>query len=124
MINLVSHYQYLYDLGFQYHFGITAFLFWAAIQNLPELNGETRFPVVFLDGECDDEGYIVRNGKICEPVRGAALIGNGGDVIQKIDMVGQDLDTAQGNCGASPGMVPTDVGQPLIRVSSITVGGR
>ena len=52
------------------------------------------------------------------------FIGNGGDVIQKIDMVGQDLDTAQGNCGASSGMIPTDVGQPLIRVSSITVGGQ
>ena len=70
------------------------------------------------------EAYLVKNGKICEPVRGAALIGNGGDVIQKIDMVGQDLDTAQGNCGASSGMIPTDVGQPLIRVSSITVGGQ
>ena len=70
------------------------------------------------------EAYLVKDGKICEPVRGAALIGNGGDVIQKIDMVGQDLDTAQGNCGASSGMIPTDVGQPLIRVSSITVGGQ
>ena len=70
------------------------------------------------------EAYLVKNGKICEPVRGAALIGNGGDIIQKIDMVGQDLDTAQGNCGASSGMIPTDVGQPLIRVSSITVGGQ
>ena len=70
------------------------------------------------------EAYRVKNGKICEAVRGAALIGNGGDVIQKIDMVGQDLDTAQGNCGASSGMIPTDVGQPMIRVSSITVGGQ
>ena len=70
------------------------------------------------------EAYLVKNGKICEPVRGASLIGNGGDVIQKIDMVGQDLDTAQGNCGASSGSVPTDVGQPMIRVSSITVGGQ
>ena len=70
------------------------------------------------------EAYLVKNGKIAQPVRGAALIGNGGDVIQKIDMVGQDLDTAQGNCGASSGMIPTDVGQPLIRVSSITVGGQ
>ncbi len=70
------------------------------------------------------EGYLVKNGKICQPIRGASLIGNGGDVIQKIDMVGQDLDTAQGNCGASSGMIPTDVGQPMIRVSSITVGGQ
>ena len=70
------------------------------------------------------EAYLVKNGKICQPVRGASLIGNGGDVIQKIDMVGQDLDTAQGNCGASSGSIPTDVGQPMIRVSSITVGGQ
>ena len=70
------------------------------------------------------EADLVKNGKICQPVRGASLIGNGGDVIQKIDMVGQDLDTAQGNCGASSGSIPTDVGQPMIRVSSITVGGQ
>ena len=70
------------------------------------------------------EGYIVRNGKICEPVRGASLIGNGGDIIQKIDMVGNNLETAQGMCGSSSGSVPTDVGQPMIRVSEITVGGQ
>ena len=70
------------------------------------------------------EAYLVKNGKITQAVRGASLIGNGGDVIQKIDMVGSNLDTAQGNCGASSGSVPTDVGQPMIRVSSITVGGQ
>ena len=70
------------------------------------------------------EGYIVRNGKICEPVRGACLIGTGSDILMDIDMVGQNLETAQGMCGSSSGSVPTDVGQPLIRVSSITVGGR
>ena len=70
------------------------------------------------------EGYIIRNGKICEAVRGAALIGKGSDILMDIDMVGQNLDTAQGMCGSSSGSVPTDVGQPLIRVSSITVGGR
>ena len=70
------------------------------------------------------EGYLVKNGKICEPVRGASLIGNGGEIIMNIDMVGQDLETAQGMCGSSSGSVPTDVGQPLIRVSEITVGGR
>ncbi len=71
-----------------------------------------------------NEGYIIRNGKICEPVRGASLIGTGSEVIQKIDMVGQNLATAQGMCGSSSGSVPTDVGQPLIRVSDITVGGK
>ena len=70
------------------------------------------------------EGYIIRNGKICEPVRGASLIGTGSDILQKIDMVGQNLETAQGMCGSSSGSVPTDVGQPLIRVSDITVGGQ
>jgi len=70
------------------------------------------------------EGYMIRNGKICEPVRGASLVGKGSEIIQKIDMVGKDLLLAQGMCGASSGSVPTSVGQPMIRVSSITVGGR
>jgi TldD protein len=67
---------------------------------------------------------MIRNGKICEPIRGASLIGTGSEVLHKIDMVGQNLDTAQGMCGSSSGSVPTDVGQPLIRVSDITVGGQ
>jgi len=71
-----------------------------------------------------NEGYIVRNGEVCEPVRGASLVGKGADCIMNIDMVGSDLDMAQGMCGSSSGSVPTSVGQPLIRVSSITVGGR
>ncbi len=70
------------------------------------------------------EGYMIRNGKICEPVRGASLIGRGSDIIMDIDMVGKNVKRAQGMCGASSGSIPTDVGQPLIRVSSITVGGR
>ena len=71
-----------------------------------------------------NEGYIVRNGKICEAVRGASLIGTGSEILQDIDMVGQNLATGQGMCGSASGSVPTDVGQPLIRVSKITVGGR
>ncbi len=71
-----------------------------------------------------NEGYIVRNGKICEAVRGASLIGKGSDILMDIDMVGKDLTRGQGMCGASSGSIPTDVGQPMIRVSSITVGGR
>ena len=70
------------------------------------------------------EGYLVRNGQICEPVRGASLIGTGSEILQNIDMVGSNLATGQGMCGSSSGSVPTDVGQPLIRVSKITVGGR
>ncbi len=80
------------------------------------VTGEFNFSV--------NEGYMVRNGKICEPVRGASLVGKGSEIIQNIDMVGTDLDMGQGMCGSSSGSVPTNVGQPLIRVSSITVGGR
>jgi TldD protein len=71
-----------------------------------------------------DEGYMIRNGKICEPVRGASLVGKGSRILMDIDMVGTGLELGQGVCGSSSGAVPTSVGQPLIRVSSITVGGR
>ena len=80
------------------------------------LTGEFNFGV--------SEGYIVRNGKICEPVRGASLVGTGSQILMDIDMVGQNMATGQGMCGSSSGSVPTDVGQPLIRISKITVGGR
>ena len=71
-----------------------------------------------------NEGYMIRNGKVAEPVRGASLVGKGSDVIQKIDMVGKELSLSAGMCGSSSGSIPTTVGEPLIRVSSITVGGR
>lgn len=69
------------------------------------------------------EAYLVRNGKICEPVRGASVIGTGQEILMKIDMVGNDLCRAQGMCGASSGFIPVDVGQPTIRISEMTVGG-
>lgn len=70
------------------------------------------------------EAYMIRGGKIAEPVRGASLVGKGSDVIEKIDMVGSNLKLGQGMCGSSSGSIPTNVGEPLIRVSAITVGGR
>lgn len=70
------------------------------------------------------EGYIIKNGKLEKPVRGATLIGSGIDILQKIDMVGNNLDHGQGMCGSASGSIPTNVGQPTIRVESITVGGR
>ncbi|MBU5592950.1 TldD/PmbA family protein [Clostridium sp. MSJ-4] len=70
------------------------------------------------------EGYLVKDGKIQEPVRGASLIGKGSDILMKIDMVGKNLAQGQGMCGSESGSIPTNVGQPLIRVSEITVGGR
>lgn len=71
-----------------------------------------------------DEGYIIRNGKICEAVRGAALIGKGHEIMPRISMVGSDLELAAGVCGASSGHVPVTVGQPSIKVDQILVGGR
>jgi len=70
------------------------------------------------------EGYMIRNGKIAEPVRGATLIGKGSEILKNIDMVADNLSMAQGMCGSSSGSVPTNVGQPTLRVSKITVGGR
>lgn len=78
--------------------------------------GEFNFAVM--------EGYLVENGKIIKPVRGATLIGKGINILKKIDMVGDNLSFGQGMCGSSSGSVPANVGQPTIRVSEITVGGR
>ena len=89
-----------------------------------EMGGGSVNPVTGEFNFAVREGYLIRNGKICEPVRGASLVGKGSEVIQNIDMVGTDMDMGQGMCGSSSGSVPTNVGQPLVRVSSITVGGR
>jgi len=70
------------------------------------------------------EAYIIRDGKIAEPVKDATLIGKGFEILKKIDMVGNDLAFGLGMCGASSGSIRTNVGQPTIRISEITVGGR
>ena len=89
-----------------------------------EMGGGSVNPLTGAFNFAVREGYMVRSGKICEAVRGASLIGTGSQILQDIDMVGQNLATGQGVCGSSSGNIPTDVGQPLIRVKSITVGGR
>lgn len=70
------------------------------------------------------EGYLVKNGKIDRPVRGATLIGKGEEILMAIDKVGRRMETGQGMCGSFSGSVPVDVGQPLIRIREIVVGGR
>ncbi|MCR1953014.1 MULTISPECIES: TldD/PmbA family protein [unclassified Clostridium] len=80
------------------------------------VTGEFNFAV--------SEGYIVKNGEIQEAVRGASLIGKGSEVLMNIDMVGKNLAQGQGMCGSVSGSIPTNVGQPMIRVKEITVGGR
>ena len=70
------------------------------------------------------EAYIIRDGKIAEPVKGATLIGKGEEILMKIDMIANDLAFGQGMCGAASGSIRTNVGQPTFRVSEMTVGGR
>ncbi len=70
------------------------------------------------------EGYLIENGKITEPVRGATLIGRGYETLMNIDAVSSNLELADGICGSISGSVPTTVGQPSIRVKELTVGGR
>ena len=70
------------------------------------------------------EGYLIKNGRIDRPVRGATLIGRGTEVLMKIDRVGKKMWMDQGMCGAGSGQIPANVGQPMIRLTGITVGGR
>jgi len=70
------------------------------------------------------EGYLIKNGRLTRPLRGATIVGNGVKVLELIDAVGNNLALGQGMCGAESGSIPANVGQPMIRVSSLTVGGR
>jgi TldD protein len=71
------------------------------------------------------EAYLIENGKIGRPVKGATLIGNGPDVLTRVSMIGNDLklDEGVGTCGKEGQSVPVGVGQPTLRVDALTVGG-
>ncbi|POZ50945.1 metalloprotease TldD [Methylovulum psychrotolerans] len=71
------------------------------------------------------EAYLIEDGKITRPVRGATLIGNGPDVLTKVSMVGNDLelDSGVGTCGKDGQSVPVGVGQPTLKIDGLTVGG-
>jgi TldD protein len=71
------------------------------------------------------EAYLIENGKVTAPVKGATLIGNGPDVMSRIKMIGNDLalDSGVGTCGKEGQSVPVGVGQPTLRVDALTVGG-
>ena len=71
-----------------------------------------------------EEGYLIKNGKLTKPVKGATLIGEATEVMPKISMCGNDLELAPGFCGSISGSVNVTVGQPHIKVDSITIGGR
>ncbi len=70
-----------------------------------------------------NEGYLVKNGKITDAIKGATLIGKGTDIMTKISMVGDNLEMAAGMCGSVSGSIPTTVGQPALKVDDILVGG-
>lgn len=71
------------------------------------------------------EVYMIENGKIAYPVKGATLIGNGPEVMRRISMVANDLelDSGVGNCGKEGQSVPVGVGQPTLKIDGLTVGG-
>lgn len=71
------------------------------------------------------EAYMIEDGKITYPVKGATLIGNGPDVLTRVDMIGNDLqlDSGVGTCGKEGQSVPVGVGQPTLRIDGLTVGG-
>lgn len=79
------------------------------------VTGEFNFAV--------NEGYMIENGKITHPVRGATLIGNGATALLNIDMVGNNQTFGHGMCGASSGSIPANVGEPTLRIQNMTVGG-
>jgi TldD protein len=71
------------------------------------------------------EAYLIENGRVTRPVKGATLVGNGPDVLTRVSMVGDDLqlDAGVGSCGKEGQTVPVGVGQPTLRVDDLTVGG-
>ena len=71
-----------------------------------------------------EEGYLIEDGQLTKPVKGATLIGDAKEVMPRISMCADDLELAAGFCGAVSGSVYVTVGQPHIKVDSITVGGR
>ena len=69
------------------------------------------------------EAYLVKDGKLGKPIKGATLVGNGPETIKLVDMVGNNLAHGAGMCGSLSGSIPVNVGQPMLRVSEMTVGG-
>lgn len=88
-----------------------------------ELGGGSVNPATGEYNFAVNEGYLIEDGKITTPVRGATLIGKGNETLLNIDMVGNNQTLAYGMCGSSSGSIPACVGQPTIRVRNMTVGG-
>ncbi len=97
--------------------------------------GKGLYAVNFGGGQVDitsgkfvfstSEAYLIENGKVTRPVRGATLIGNGPEVLTRVSMVGNDLklDAGVGTCGKDGQSIPVGVGQPTLKIDALTVGG-
>jgi TldD protein len=102
-------------------------------ENLVESIKKGIFAKEFAGGQVDpatgdfvfgiSEGYLIESGKLGKPIKGATLIGNGPDILKKIEAIADDLDFAPGFCGKQGQSIANEVGQPTIKVSEITVGG-
>jgi TldD protein len=71
------------------------------------------------------EAYLIENGKVTQPVKGATIIGNGPDALTRVSMIGNDMrmDSGVGTCGKEGQSVPVGVGQPTLKIDGLTVGG-
>jgi TldD protein len=71
------------------------------------------------------EAYMIEDGKVTRPIKGATLIGNGPDALTQVTMIGNDmaLDPGIGTCGKDGQSVPVGVGQPTLRIEGLTIGG-
>jgi TldD protein len=69
------------------------------------------------------EGYLIENGKVTTPLRGATLIGSGIEVLKRIDMIANDFEVRSGMCGKDGQSVPVGTGQATLRIAEMTVGG-
>jgi TldD protein len=69
------------------------------------------------------EAYLIEDGKVTSPVRGATLIGNGIEALAAVDGIADDLEIATGFCGKGGQRVAAGVGQPHVRIRALTVGG-
>lgn len=87
-------------------------------------NGGSVNPTTDKFNFTSSETYIVKDGKIDHLVKSPCLVGFGYEILPKIDMVGNDLELSAGMCGAASGSIPAAVGQPTLRVSEMTVGGK
>ncbi len=97
--------------------------------------GKGLYAVNFGGGQVDitsgkfvfsaSEAYLIEDGKVTRPVKGATLIGNGPEVMNKISMIGNDLelDAGVGSCGKEGQSIPVGVGQPTLKIDNLTVGG-